>query len=47
MQPRVDYLSEEKRLDYLRWKEEMIIKIEQLEREQNQRREMDAVSEND
>ncbi len=34
MQDKYDYLSEAKRVDYLEWKEGILLKIEQLEREQ-------------
>lgn len=34
MQDRFNYLSEDKRLDYLEWKEGILLRIERLEREQ-------------
>ncbi len=34
MQDRVNYLSEERRLDYLEWKAGIIARIEEIEHEQ-------------
>lgn len=35
MQDKVDYLSEERRLDYLEWKADMMARIESVQRERN------------
>ncbi len=35
MQDKVDYLSEERRLDYLEWKAGIMARIEMVERERN------------
>ena len=42
MQDRVDYLSEEKRLDFLDWKERIIKRIEALERQKDAPEGMDT-----
>ena len=45
MQDRVDYLSEEKRLDFIEWKEGIMRRIEALEQQQDEAGSSDADAE--